>query len=222
MRAAVLWGGLSLVVAVLSGCAAQRSGTGVGPYPEGEAGEDATGAIATATAEAQRTHRQVLLVFGANWCGDSRAMYLRLTEDERVAPLVRERYVLTLIDVGERQGSRWDRDVVQLYGRPFEERGIPALVILDAAGRQLTTRANNPLKDTDHRRPARLRRFLEVKRGGSVIGDRWSVVGGRWPVAGGRWAVGGGRWAVVSDRWSVIGGRFRFSTPHSQHPTAEG
>ncbi len=164
MLRAVLRGGFGLAVAILSGCAAQQSGTGVGPYPDGQAGEDAMGAIATATAEAQRTQRQVLLVFGANWCGDSVAMYRRLTGDERVAPLVRERYVLTLIDVGERQGPRWDREAVRGYGRPFEGRGIPALVILDAEGRQLTTRANNPLKDTDHRRPARLRRFLKVDR----------------------------------------------------------
>lgn len=118
--------------------------------------------IAVALREAQTTRRRVLLVFGANWCGDSRAMYGRLTADPVVAPVVRDHYVMVLVDVGPRHGPKWDAAVVQQYGRPFAGRGIPALVVLDADGRQLTTQASNPLRDSDHRHPRKVRRFLEA------------------------------------------------------------
>jgi hypothetical protein len=82
-----------------------------------------------------------------------------------LVPWVAEHWVLTPIDVGERGGPKWDAEVVRRYGRPFAERGIPALVVLDEQGRQITSRENNPLKDTDHRRPSRIRKFLESTLG---------------------------------------------------------
>jgi hypothetical protein len=92
-------------------------------------------------------------------------MMSRLTTDSRLVPWVAEHWVLTPIDVGERGGPKWDAEVVRRYGRPFAERGIPALVVLDEQGRQITTRESNPLKDTDHRRPSRIRKFLESTLG---------------------------------------------------------
>ena len=124
-------------------------------------GGNSAASIETALAEARQTHRRVLLNFGANWCTDSRAMYRLLTSDARISPLVDHHYVMVMVDVGERNGPQWDSEVVRRYGRPFEQRGIPALVVLEADGRQLTTPDNNPLSDTAHRRPKQVIQFLE-------------------------------------------------------------
>ncbi|MCC6235336.1 MAG: thioredoxin family protein [Verrucomicrobiales bacterium] len=118
-------------------------------------------ALPAALRTASSTGKRVLLVFGADWCSDSRAMHRRLTTDPTLAPLVTESFHLVLVDVGERHGPLWDAPVVQTYGQPFQDRGIPALVVLDPDGTQLTHRDNNPLVDSDHRRPRRLRAFLQ-------------------------------------------------------------
>ncbi|MBL9137355.1 MAG: thioredoxin family protein [Verrucomicrobiales bacterium] len=115
-----------------------------------------------ALVEAVLFQRRVLLVFGADWCSDSRRMAARLTRDPRLAPWIDENFLVTYIDVGPRHGPLWDAPVVEAYGRPFEDRGIPALVVLDTDGRQLTHQDNNPLHDSDHRRPRRIRAFLEA------------------------------------------------------------
>lgn len=123
--------------------------------------------IEAARVEAARSGKRVLLNFGANWCSDSRALYHRLTEDPRLVPLVQGRYVMVLIDVGERGGPNWDSETVRRYGRPFAERGIPALVVLDEDGRPISASDPRPLRDSDHRRPRKVARFLE----------RWSRLG---------------------------------------------
>lgn len=158
-RVAGLLAGLGIVLG--AGCAS-RPAPQVAIY---RAEASPSVAIAAARAEAARTGRRVLLNFGANWCSDSRAMYRRLTEDPRIAPRVREWYVMVLVDVGERGGPLWDSETVREYGRPFAERGIPALVVLGADGRPLATPAVQPLRDSDHRRPKRVLRFLEASAG---------------------------------------------------------
>jgi hypothetical protein len=151
-----------MLIGAGTGCVSRKAGPVSRPFPEYSEPDTA---IASAVAEAARSNRGVLLVFGANWCSDSRAMMSRLTTDPRLVPWVAEHWVLTPIDVGERGGPKWDAEVVRRYGRPFAERGIPALVVLDEQGRQITTRESNPLKDTDHRRPSRIRKFLESTLG---------------------------------------------------------
>ena len=157
-RAPWRWGLLAGVgMLVAAGCAT-RPASRPSIYPA-DASPAAT--IEAARAEAARTGRRVLLNFGANWCSDSQAMYRRLTQDPRVEPLVRERYVMVLVDVGPRGGPGWDSAVVREYGRPFAERGIPALVVLGEDGRPLIQPGVKPLRDSDHRRPRRVARFLE-------------------------------------------------------------
>lgn len=127
---------------------------------------DPAATIVAARREAARTGRRVLLNFGADWCGDSQALYRRLTGDSRVAPRVGRYYVMVLVDVGERDGPKWDAAVVREYGRPFAGRGIPALVVLDADGKPVSGVDPKPLRDSDHRHPRRVARFLERWAGG--------------------------------------------------------
>ncbi|MHB1936333.1 MAG: thioredoxin family protein [Acidobacteriaceae bacterium] len=95
--------------------------------------EDIRQAILKAGAE----HRNVLLVFGANWCVDCHLLDLYF-HDPGNASLLAANYVVVNVNVGE-----YDRnlDLARKYGIPLQ-RGVPALVVLDGAGRVLYAQRN--------------------------------------------------------------------------------
>ena len=96
------------------------------PYDEKA---DAHQQIAAAIAEASKTHKNVILVFGANWCGDCRALNEQMHKDE-LAVLIAKNYEVVKIDVG--QFNR-NRDIGEKYHVPLKH-GIPALAVLDPGG----------------------------------------------------------------------------------------
>ena len=103
-------------------------------YPAGaNAHEDIRQAILKAAAE----HKNVLLVFGGNWCLDCHLLDLYF-HDPGNASLLAANYVLVDVNVGE-----YDRnlDLARKYGIPLS-KGVPALVVLDGAGRVLYAQRN--------------------------------------------------------------------------------
>jgi len=90
--------------------------------------------IQSATANAQKDGKLVLLDFGANWCPDCLVLS-KLLEDPSVKPFLEDHFYTARIDVGY-----WDKnlDVVQKYGNPIK-KGIPAVVILAPNGNILAT-----------------------------------------------------------------------------------
>ena len=81
--------------------------------------------LETALATSNATKRPVLVIFGANWCEDCRALDASLKNTNN-AELVSKEFVLVKVDVGN-----FDRnlDVAARYGNPIK-RGIPAAVVL--------------------------------------------------------------------------------------------
>lgn len=150
----------ALVTLMASGCSSPSKSTGGVPVYQGPLTNERR--IDHAMVESAVSQRRVLLVFGADWCSDSRAMAARLTQDPKLAPWIEQNFFVTFIDVGPRNGPLWDAPVVQAYGHPFADRGIPALVVLEPDGQPLTNRDNNPLRDSDHRHPRKLQSFLET------------------------------------------------------------
>ena len=92
------------------------------PYDESR---DAKADVRQALAEARKDDKPVLLIFGANWCKDCRALDAALSTG-RNAELVKSEYKVVKIDVG-----RFDRntDLDTAYGHPTK-KGIPAAVVL--------------------------------------------------------------------------------------------
>ncbi|GAA5185648.1 hypothetical protein GCM10025771_42050 [Niveibacterium umoris] len=88
--------------------------------------------IAAALAQAKAHKKQVLLVFGANWCKDCRELARKMGEG-KLAERVSKRYVVAKVDVGN-----WDRnqDIAAEYGNP-SKKGIPAAAVLAADGKLL-------------------------------------------------------------------------------------
>jgi len=88
--------------------------------------------ITTAIAEASKAHKNLILVFGANWCGDCRALDAQMHKEE-LAALIATNYEVVKVDVG-----RFDknRDIAEKYQVPLKH-GIPALAVLDPGGNLL-------------------------------------------------------------------------------------
>ena len=105
-----------------------------GPYNESA---DAKAEVRHAIAESKGDHRPVLVVFGANWCPDCRALDLAMKKG-RNAELIDREFRVVKVDVG-----RFDRnvDVASTYDVPLK-KGIPAVAIVSPDGRPVySTRA---------------------------------------------------------------------------------
>jgi thioredoxin 1 len=87
---------------------------------------DASSDLHRALASARASDKNVLLVFGANWCPDCRELDKAL--HGKSAQQIAEKFVVVKIDVGH-----FDKNIAlaKLYGNPIK-KGIPAAVILTA------------------------------------------------------------------------------------------
>ena len=99
------------------------------PYDETA---DAHQQIASAIAEASKAQKNVILVFGANWCGDCRALNEQMHKDE-LAALIASNYEVVKIDVGR---FNKNKDIAAKYHVPLAH-GIPTLAVLDPGGNVL-------------------------------------------------------------------------------------
>jgi hypothetical protein len=94
---------------------------------------DAMGDVDAALARAAGNGKRVLLVMGANWCHDSRALAGWL-ETERFAALVAQEYELVFVNVGLPQtGDGHNLAIAQRFGLA-DFPGTPALLVLTAEG----------------------------------------------------------------------------------------
>ena len=108
--------------------AAQASG----PPAIYDEGTDAKAAVAAALADAAKAQLPVLVVFGANWCGDCRMLDATFKNGPS-APLIAKSFKVVKVDVG-----RFDRnvDIAERYQVPLK-KGIPAVAVLSPQGQLL-------------------------------------------------------------------------------------
>ena len=94
-----------------------------GPYDEkANAAADVQHALAAAATD----HHKVILIFGANWCGDCRALDQAL--HGKSGPLIEGKFDVVKIDVGNFDKNL---EIDARYGHPIGN-GIPAVVLVDA------------------------------------------------------------------------------------------
>jgi thiol-disulfide isomerase/thioredoxin len=103
-------------------------------YPEAAAfdvSEDAMGDVDAALARATASGRRVLLVMGANWCHDSRALAGWL-KSARIAALVEREYELVFVNIGMPQtGDGHNLGIARRFGLD-DLPGTPNLLALTA------------------------------------------------------------------------------------------
>ncbi|HET8868865.1 MAG TPA: thioredoxin family protein [Aquabacterium sp.] len=97
------------------------------PYNESA---DADAEVKAAVQKARQRHVPVLIVFGANWCPDCRALDAAMNRGANEA-FFRQHFDVVKVDVGN-----FDRhqDLVARFGNPTRQ-GIPAAVVLSSDGR---------------------------------------------------------------------------------------
>jgi thioredoxin-related protein len=121
---------------------------------------DGTKQVTDALATAKRENKHVLLQFGANWCGWCHKLHKLFETDKDISTYLGANYVLVLMDVDKVDGKTHNADINTRYGNPTRF-GLPALVVLDADGKQLTTQDTGKLEEGDHHDPAKVMKFLK-------------------------------------------------------------
>jgi len=88
---------------------------------------DAKLEIKQALTQAAAKETPIIIVFGANWCGDCKMLDSAM-KNGASAPLLSRDFEVVKVNVG-----RWDKnvDVAKAYGVPLQ-KGIPAVAILSA------------------------------------------------------------------------------------------
>jgi len=129
----------AFAIALLAAAAAAPASAATMPYDEAA---DAKADIRAALAEAKRAKVPVLVVFGANWCGDCRALDLSFKSGASAA-LVAGSFRVVKVNVG-----RFDRnvDIAESYGVPLK-KGIPAVAVLSQDGQLLEATRAGELAD---------------------------------------------------------------------------
>lgn len=109
------------------------------PYDESA---DARAELNRALQQAAGQGKQVLVVFGANWCPDCRELAQKMAGGP-LAAHVAQRYVVTKVDV-----ARFNKntDLAQQMGNPIK-KGIPAVAVLRADGSLVKATAGGELAD---------------------------------------------------------------------------
>ncbi len=126
---------------LVAGCATIAGGGGAGhaahDYPEARSyavTNDAAGDVDAALLRAGEGDKRVLLVMGANWCHDSRALAGWLAT-ERFASLIEERYELVFVNIGtpQSEGDGHNLDIARRFGLD-DLPGTPNVLVLTAQG----------------------------------------------------------------------------------------
>jgi protein disulfide-isomerase len=101
--------------------------------------------IKQALTRAAATHTSVIVVFGANWCGDCKMLDSAMKSGASASLLARD-FQIVKVNVGH-----WDKnfDIAKSYGVPLE-KGIPAVAILSSQNKVLYVTKEGELANARH------------------------------------------------------------------------
>ena len=124
-----------------------------GPHHEAA---DARRDIQQAQADARQAMRPLLVVFGANWCGDCKVLDMAMTQGTSAALMARD-FRVVKVDVG-----RFDKnvDIAEGFDVPLK-KGIPAVVMLSPDGHVLYATRAGELADARRMSEAGIHDFFQ-------------------------------------------------------------
>ena len=111
--------------------------------------------IAAALAEARRKHKNVILDFGGDWCGDCQVLDIYFHQAPNDA-LLAKHFILVHVYIGHMD---LHLDVAAKYGVPIAH-GVPALAVLDRHGKVLYSQATGQFSDMRYMQPDSVTAFL--------------------------------------------------------------
>ncbi|MEP3654809.1 MAG: thioredoxin family protein [Litorimonas sp.] len=120
-------------LAVACTSAAPVSSASAAEHPEArlyDSTRDASADVDAALAQGEAERKITLVVMGANWCHDSRALAGWFTTDADIMGVLERNFVVTYVDVGQKDRNI---DIAQRFG--IEEIvGTPTMVMIDYDG----------------------------------------------------------------------------------------
>lgn len=148
---------LALLLAAPVGAEPEYPKMGPDIYDARADGEQLVGdALRRASAE----HKRVIVDMGANWCIWCRRLHATFEGNPSVSAALERGFVVVMLDVNTRNGTKRNAALVGRYGNAPASHGIPVLVVLDADGKQLTTKDSGELEDGEGHSPAKILQFL--------------------------------------------------------------
>jgi thioredoxin-related protein len=123
---------------------------------------DAREQVATATAQAKRDSKRVLLVFGGDSCGWCHKLHaLSFTNPEICKTLIDE-YVAVMVELESPNASELLKTCKAALSSEELQKGVgyPFLAVLDSEGKVVTAQRTEPLEDGDHHHPQKVQEFL--------------------------------------------------------------
>jgi thioredoxin-like negative regulator of GroEL len=127
---------VTLIIAAALAVAACASGPATAPKPEARSyhvSDNAAADVDAALARASQSGKRVLLVMGANWCGDSRALAGWLATD-RFAELIERKYELVFVNIGmPSSGDGHNLGIATRFGIQALP-GLPNVLVLTGDG----------------------------------------------------------------------------------------
>lgn len=120
---------------------------------------DGDALVAAALKRAAAEHKRVIVDMGANWCIWCRRLHATFETDPGVAAALGRDFIVVMVDVNARKGTKRNAELVDRYGKPTSH-GIPVLVVLDPDGKQLTIKDTGELEEGAGHSPAKILRFL--------------------------------------------------------------
>jgi thioredoxin 1 len=113
-------------------------------------------AAITVASQPGKPVRNIVLVFGANWCPDCHALDDNMHKPE-LAALIEKHFAVVKIDVGQMDKNL---DVALKHGVPVK-RGIPAMAVLDSRGKLLYAQDQGQFADARHMSFESIKAFFE-------------------------------------------------------------
>ncbi|HEY1462139.1 MAG TPA: thioredoxin family protein [Terriglobales bacterium] len=118
-------------------------------------GVDARAEIKEALDKAAKGNKNVIVVFGANWCLDCHVLDMAFHRADFV-PVLQKNYEVVHVDIGK--GDK-NQDLMNEYQVPMK-KGIPAVAVLDSHGKLLASQKNGEFENARSMGPEELLKFL--------------------------------------------------------------
>jgi len=99
--------------------------------------------VSEALARAKAENKDVILLFGANWCPYCRQLHSLFESNPAVNAIVERSFIVVPIDVGTSSRNR-NTDLIDRYDSNVFTDGTPSVVILDSAGKRIAPTKANP------------------------------------------------------------------------------
>ncbi len=152
---------IAVLILVFSGLL-QTAGT-VNKPPIYDPAADIKAQIDAALPKAKAEQKNILLMFGANWCPWCHLLHELFAADPAIKKLLAERYILIMVDTGEVAKKPLNQDIVEKYTVSVRQYGLPCLAVLDSNGLLVCTQSTGVLEKGKAHDPGKVLSFLNMQ-----------------------------------------------------------